>query len=125
MVTKATNAYGAFKRKRTDIKIKTADYTLQDHIDDGSTFSNKGATGPVELQLPAAIPGNSATLVIDTACPFRAQPATGEQVSASAGTLLVADKYVTCSTVGARISLVCENAGEWKAEDPVGSWVSE
>ena len=129
MSKKATNAYGKMKGKRRDIKIKTADYTMQEHIDEGAVFSNKGATSAVQIQLLASQPGKSVTLEVDAACPFRAHPATvdstGEKVSASAGTLLAAGKYVTCSTVGGRITLVCEKKGEWKAKDPVASWVSE
>ncbi len=125
MGNRAQNGTGISKMKRRDVKVKTANYTLQDHIDENAIFSNLDAPLAVELQLPAAVPGRSCTLLVETACPFRAQPASGEKISSGAGVLGAADKYVGNNVVGCRVTLVCEKAGEWKAMDVVGTWTVE
>jgi hypothetical protein len=121
----ARNGYYESKAKRKQKKIKTSDYTLQDHIDEAVMFSNKGADEAVQLNLLPAVPGRRVSLLVEAACPFRAHPNGGDAVSTSDGVLLTAGKYVGSNVVGERLDLRCDVACEWVADNAVGTWEGE
>lgn len=112
----------ALKNMRTDVKIVTANYTFQQHLDEGVTFSNKGAAGTVIVTLGKAKIGAKQRFIVETAEALQIDPATGEKVSLHTGVLQVANANIDCSTVGAKIEFECVKTGEWRCTNSVGTW---
>jgi hypothetical protein len=121
-----TSGYDAGKNKNVQVKVITDDYTFDEYTDGGYAFSNKGATSAIEMMIPAAKPGRKFTAYVDTACPFRLQPQSGEYIALpSTGAYGTADKYISADAAGEQVTLICRETGKWAAKDYTGTWTKE
>ncbi|GEM_PF-2121863 len=104
---------------------KTADFALKEEFC-GTCHTNEGAAGAVTFALPPATPGLHYSFSVETAQPLRIDPNGAETISLpSTGVPGAAGKYLTSSTVGATVRLVCAKAGSWRVQASVGNWTAE
>lgn len=108
------------------IADKTTNYTaLSTEL--GTLFTNAGAAGTVVISLPAAVVGMQYRGLVRAAQALRFDPNGSEVIgnptagSADGG----AGKYITSSTVGAAIHLVCVATGRWDVLSVKGTWTQE
>jgi hypothetical protein len=92
----------------------------------GKTFTNAGASGAVEYDLPAATPGMRARFQVCVAQELRVDPNLNETIALpSTGVQGAAGKYLTANAVGEFVDLVCRTAGQWEAEHFTGVFTAE
>ena len=109
-----------------NIVEKTANYTATE-AESGSLYENTGATGTVVISLPAATVGLEYRAHVCAAFALRLDP-NGSQIignptagSADGG----GGRYISSSTVGAAIHLVCMATGRWEVQAVKGTWALE
>lgn len=106
----------------SSIESHTANDALTE-AESGSYHSNLGATGTVTLTLPAtATAGTKFTIACQAAQEIRIDPGTAT-IRDDVGQ--TADKYKACSTIGACISLVADENGDWVTIAKNGTWTEE
>lgn len=85
-------------------------------------YSNKGASGAVQFNLPPAKQGMKFTFVAEAVQNIVIKPNTGDKVSL-AGVLQTANTAITgTGSAGLVCSLVCLTDGEWKDVFQRGTW---
>jgi hypothetical protein len=109
-----------------------ATYTVEEHTSDyqilenqsGITFSNRRATGPITLTLPAlANKGRKFTFVVQSAQELRIDPGV-QTIRDDEGN--VAGKYLYNDFVGLNITLIADSNHDWATSDKIGNqWSSE
>jgi len=105
-----------------EIESHTADDALLES-ESGSVHSNLAAAGTVTLTLPAAaVAGTKFTFACQAAQEFRVDPGTAAIRDNNGQT---ADKYKYTSTIGACISLVADENGDWITVGKNGTWMEE
>ena len=105
-----------------EIESHTSDDTLTEE-ESGSYHSNLGASGTVTLTLPAsATAGTVFTFACQAAQELRVDPAAAAIRDNNGQT---ADKYKYTSTIGACISLVADENGDWVTVGKNGTWMEE
>ena len=100
---------------------KTAAYTVVAGTDNGKTFTNEGALGPVTFSLPPATVGQWYRFVAKAAQEIRLDPNGTETIALDTGVQQSAGAYLTFNAIGERIEIECVKAGEWDTCDPVGT----
>jgi len=118
------NGYYNYKGKREDILVCKADYTVAPHLYECGNFSNLGASGEVIITLPAALPGRTHTLYVETAQLFAALPESGEYVALSSGALNTVNVRVRNNVVGCHATWECITKGVWSMKECVGTWAT-
>jgi len=92
----------------------------------GTTFTNTGAAGAVQVTLPVAIAGIRFQFYVSTDQALRVDPNGSETISLPAtGVPQAAGKYLGCSTIGGYLSIACVVAGHWSVESVVSTWAVE
>ena len=116
-----TIPYGAGGLKKT-VEAHTADDTLT-AAESGSVHSNLGATATLTLTLPASAPeGTIFSFAVQAAQQLRIDPGTAAIRDDSGQT---ADKYKSASTIGASLTVVADETGDWATIAKNGTWTEE
>jgi hypothetical protein len=103
---------------RLVISNYTASTTLTAAECRGAIVTNAGATGTIELTLPAAATGSSVTIYSKAAEIIELIPASGERFSSE-----LADVQLDSDGVlGSSITLVCMETGVWEIVASTGTW---
>ena len=107
-------------------KHVVVDHTVNEtliHNQTGSIHTNKGATGPVTINLPYfASAGLKYTFVIAEAQELRIYP-TGQTILSEAGA--VVNKYLYSSTIGDTVTIVMNADGDWYVTARHGTWAKD
>jgi hypothetical protein len=110
--------YGAGGIQKT-IEAHTSDDTLAE-VESGSVHTNLGATATVTLTLPAsAAAGTAFSFSVQAAQVLRIDPGTAAIRDDSGQTT---DKYKSASAIGASLSLVADENGDWATIAKNGTW---
>jgi hypothetical protein len=113
--------YGAGGIQKT-IEAHTSDDTLAE-VESGSVHTNLGATATVTLTLPAsAAAGTAFSFSVQAAQVLRIDPGTAAIRDDSGQTT---DKYKSASAIGASLSLVADENGDWATIAKNGTWTEE
>jgi len=113
--------HGAGGVRRT-IEAHVADDTLT-ASESGSVHSNLGATGTVTLTLPATVAeGTEFVFAVQAAQELRIDPGAATIRDDSGQT---ADCYKSASAVGATLTLVADDNGDWATTAKNGTWTEE
>lgn len=112
---------------------KTGAYTLMSPADQGQTFSNKGATGTVNLNLPASKVGDQwGPFFVTDAFFLRLVPiatdsfvTTGQPVGTSAPSVQTAGHAIKSNTPRSILYVECFKAGEFQVLFQEGTWSVE
>lgn len=112
-------------RALRDATVKTANYTVTTN-DNGSTFTNEGATGAIVFALPAATVGYWYRFKVMAAQELRIDPNGTETIALpSTGAQSAAGKYITADAAGEGVEIQCVKAGQWVANHYIGTWTAE
>jgi hypothetical protein len=104
------------------IEAHTADDTLA-VAESGGVHTNLGAAGTVTLTLPAsAAAGTVLAFAVQVNQELRIDPGTAAIRDDSGQT---ADKYKSCSTIGASLTLIADANGDWATIAKNGTWTEE
>jgi hypothetical protein len=93
------------------VSAKTTAYTVT-ATENGTVFTNEGATAQVVFTLPTAVANYSWTFVVQDADGLRVDTASGDTLRIG-GTVTASDGYVECATIGKVITIVAINATEF------------
>lgn len=108
-----------------EFTAKTAAYTILT-TENGTGFTNTGASGAVTLSLPAATVGLHYYFYLGAAQQLRIDPNGTETISLpSSGVPGAAGKYLVADAVGETVHLVCAVAGTWSVMGYTGTWTAE
>lgn len=106
-------------------QTKTAAYTILTS-ENGTAFSNVGASGAIVLSLPAATVGLNYMFRVGVAQELRIDPNGSETISLpSSGVPGAAGKYLVADAIGETVHLVCFVAGTWSVLGFTGTWSAE
>ena len=121
------SGYQVVKNKRKDVKIVTDGYSFEEHLDEGITYSNKGATGAIEVVLPDAIVGREIGILVETAESFKFVSRADSLLPTAEndGTTLAAAKILSAEVVGSNLRLGCVVANSWMVIDMNGAWIDD
>jgi hypothetical protein len=112
-------------RQVNTVTAKTADYTVTT-ADNGSIFTNTGASGAVVFSLPAATVGLHYKFGVGAAQALRVDANGVETISLpSTGVPGTGGKYLGCATIGGTLVLECLVAGSWSVTGATATWVAE
>ncbi len=104
------------------IEAHTANDQLT-HGESGSVHTNLGATGAVTISMPTFVmAGTKYTVAVEAAYELRIDPVAKSIIDTSGTT---ASKYKTCSTVGASMTVVSDENGDWVVIGKSGTWTEE
>jgi len=104
------------------VEAHTADDTLA-VVESGSVHTNLDATTSVTLTLPADPPtGTTFTLAVQASQELRVDPGVAAICDDSGQT---ADKYKSANTIGAALTLVADDDGNWMTTAKNGTWTEE
>lgn len=96
------------------------------HEDVGGIFTNAGAGGAIEYDLPAALVGMRFRFAVMAAQALQIDPNGTETIGLpSSGAQGAAGKYLVADAVGEWVELVCVKKGEWFAMGYAGTWTAE
>lgn len=94
--------------------------------DNGTCHTNAGAAGTVRVTLPPATPGMSMYMAVAAAQALYVDPSGTEVIALpSTGVPGAAGKYLTSSTIGASLRIVCVVAGVWNVFGYSAAWTAE
>lgn len=92
----------------------------------GSVFTNTGASGAKEWDLPVATPGLHFYFAVGVAQSLRIDPNGTETISLpSDGIPGAAGKYLEANAIEETVHLMCVNAGNWACMGYTGTWTAE
>ncbi len=112
-------------RAPVEVQAKTAAYTIKTS-ENGTAFTNTGASGAVTLTLPAATPGLQYDFRVSVAQELRIDPNGTETISLpSTGVPGAAGKYLSADAIGETVHLQCFVAGSWSVVGHTGTWTAE
>lgn len=94
------------------------------HYENGLTFTNTGAGGSVQFDLPAARVGMEFRFIVGATQQLQIDPDDTETIAIS-NTQQAAGKYVWADAVGETVLLRCITAGEWEDWQSLGTWTAE
>lgn len=105
------------------VSHKTGAYTILD-TESGTMFTNLGSTGTIALTLPPATVGLHFPFVVRATQTLRITPNGTETLESTALPRVAggAGKYISAGVIGARIHLVCLEAGKWAVWASEGTW---
>lgn len=107
-----------------NVAVKTAAYTVTT-TDNGTVFTNEGATGAITVSLPAATVGLFYDFVVKAAQELRIDPNGTETIALPTGVQQAAGKYISADADGEFIRIVCVKTGQWNVLGSVGTWTAE
>ena len=112
-------------RQRQTVTEKTASYTVL-AAENGSYFTNNGASGAITFSLPASEVGMHYHFGVREAQELRIDPNGSETISLpSNGVPGATGKYLVADAIGETVSLVCVEAGTWACFGYTGTWTAE
>lgn len=112
-------------RAAITVQAKTADYTVKTS-ENGTAFTNTGASGAVVLTLPAATVGLHYYFGVGAAQALRIDPNGTETISLpSNGVPGAAGKYLEADAAGETVHLMCVVAGNWAVMGYTGTWTAQ
>jgi hypothetical protein len=92
----------------------------------GTVHTNKGATGPIVLALPAATVGMRFGFRVQAAQELRIDPNGLETIGLpSTGVQGAGGKYLWADAVGEWVDIECLEAGKWFVVGYAGTWTAE
>lgn len=94
------------------------------HIENGLAFTNAGASGSVQFDLPAARVGMEFRFIVVAAQQLQIDP-NGTETIAIGNSQQAAGKYVWADAAGETVLLRCIKAGEWEDWQSLGTWTAE
>lgn len=103
------------------VSVKTASAYTVTTSDNGTTFTNEGASAAVTFTLPAATVGLWYRFIAKAAQEIRVDPNGTETIALDTGVQQAAGAYITFNAIGERVTVECVKAGEWETSDPVGT----
>ncbi len=107
------------------VQAKTAAYTITEE-ENGTGFTNTGASGAVTLTLPPATPGLHYYFRVSVAQALQIDPDGTETISLpSTGVPGAAGKYLSADAIGETVHLQCFVAGSWSVVGHTGTWTAE
>lgn len=107
------------------VEVKTADYTVVAGVDNGKTFSTKGATGTVVFALPAATVGQRYGFYVGATQELRIDPNASEVMQLpSSGANQTGGAYLTANAIGEVLTIACYEAGVWSTVAYNGTWTA-
>ena len=106
---------------RTNTTAKTTDYSLTAFNDNGTAFTNEGASGAINLTLPSAASGYHYRAYVQANQYLRFTAAAGDTIRDGA-TVSAAAGYIRSTTVGSTLYLLAVNATEWVVMSKTGTW---
>jgi hypothetical protein len=107
-----------------EFQVKTAAYTVL-ASENGTGFTNTGATAVVTFTLPPAVPGLHYYFYVDDTDAIRVDPDGTETMSLpSSGAAQAAGAYLTADAVGESLHIFCPKAGHWAVASSVGTWTA-
>jgi len=118
-VIPAANAGEAFA-----VLTKTADYTVTT-ADNGTRFTNTGASGAITFAMPAAVPGLRYSFRVGVAQQLRIDPNGTETISLpSTGVPSAAGAYIVADAIGETVVIECIASGSWSVMGYTGTWTA-
>ena len=114
-------AGGGIDGWRTNTTAKTTDYSLTAFNDNGTAFTNEGASGAINLTLPSAASGYHYRAYVQANQYLRFTAAAGDTIRDGA-TVSAAAGYIRSTTVGSTLYLLAVNATEWVVMSKTGTW---
>lgn len=107
-----------------EFQVKTADYTVKT-TENGTGFTNTGATAAVTFALPPATVGLHYYFVVDDTDGIRVDPNGTETISLpSTGVPSAAGAYITADLAAECVHIACHKAGTWCVLSYVGTWTA-
>lgn len=107
------------------VQAKTAAYTAT-VAENGTCFTNTGASGTFAITLPPATVGLHYYFAIGAAQILQIEPATGGTISLpSNGVPETADDYIAADAIGETVHLMCCVAGHWNVMGFTGTWTAQ
>lgn len=108
-----------------EAQAKTANYTVTT-AENGTCFTNAGASGAITFSLPAATAGLHYIFVVRAAQELRIDPNGTQTISLpSSGVPGAAGKYLVADAIGESVHLYCDTAGTWSVLGYTGTWTAE
>lgn len=106
-------------------QAKTADYTVK-KSENGTGFTNTGASAVVVFNLPPAEVGMHYYFVVDDTDGIRINPDASETIALpSTGVPGAGGKYLTADAKNESVHLICAVAGTWSVLGFTGTWTAE
>jgi hypothetical protein len=116
----ASDACGTLKyRRKVSAKSSTPYVVLA--TDDGTVFTNEGASAKINFTLPTAVANRVFTFFVQDTDGIRINAASGDTIRQAANVSAAAG-YIESTTRGDAITLVAINATEWVVISMVGTW---
>lgn len=107
------------------VQAKTAAYTITT-AENGTCFTNTGATAARIFSLPPATPGLHYYFSVGAAFALQIDPDGTETISLpSNGVPGAGGKYLEADAVGESVRLVCCVAGNWACFGYTGTWTAQ
>lgn len=104
---------------------KTANFNIEIQ-DNGTLFTNTGASGIITGILPVATVGLQYYFAIGTAFMLRIDPDGTDQISLpTSGVLESAGEYIESNVIGETLHVVCAVANTWNIFGNTGTWAPE
>lgn len=112
-------------RNTNSVFAKTADFTIVTPDHQKAHYTNEGATGAVNFNLPAATKGQEYSFGVVAAQTFNINPNGTDKVCLpTTGVPGAAGKGITHNTAGMTARLVCLTAGLWQVMGSTGTWTA-
>lgn len=121
---KAYSGYEAMKNQRKDTKIVVANYTEDPLIDNGNTYSNKGASKAVIVTLAPALVGAKRSFVVEATQDLQIRPNGTEMICLTTGAVQAAGVGIQADLIGESLELECVEVGKWFVKNYIGDWVT-
>jgi hypothetical protein len=103
------------------IAVKTSAYAVQ-ASDDGTLFTNTGATGSVTFTLPTASAGHNSCFVADAAYPLVIAADSGHTIRNGTSVTAASGNFTSNGTQGEMLCVKALNSSEWYVNHITGSW---
>jgi hypothetical protein len=111
-------------RGLVEFQAKTANYTVLAE-ENGTGFTNTGASGAITFALPAATAGLHYYFAVAAAQELRIDPNGTETISLpSDGVPGAAGAYLTANAIGETVHLMCATTGSWRVMGYTGTWTA-
>lgn len=106
------------------VSVTAARTVTEDEAYAGIVINNTGATGEVDVTLPAAKVGMQVTGVVTATQLLTFVPATGEVIHLGSGAAQAANTDLKANAIGESVTLTCHVAGKWFPTRVVGTWTA-
>lgn len=103
------------------VSIKTSNYSVL-ATDDGTYFTNTGASGSITFTQPTAAAGHNSCYFADTAQPIVVAADSGHTIRNNTSVTAASGNLTSSGTSGAFLCIVAINSTEWIVKNISGSW---